>query len=118
MSRIREATAAREWWANVQRKAKVYFDLIKAAPSSKKNPPLDVTSAMVDLHDAQKAVQQLICPLEAETARGKILSSMRLLQIALADLLADNADESNRSYEKAAREYEEALKKMRSIGLT
>ncbi len=110
----REANAIREWWALVQRQAAVFIELIAGPPSKVEN--LNVTAKMVDLHDAQRAVQQISCPLEAEVIRGDILESMRMLQISLADLLANNPHESDRSYKSACDKYNRARDLMSRAG--
>jgi hypothetical protein len=107
-TKVREQTSSiRNWWANVQQEASIFFDLIQSPPSDRAN--LNVTGAMVDLHDAQRAVQKMICPLEAEGIRAYLLESMRMLQISLADLLAHDAEASDISFGKACGHYNQAL---------
>ncbi len=101
----RETQALRGWWWEVKDRAGIYFDLINEKPSQQQ---LDVSVTMVRLHDAQRAVQNINCPIEAEKVRWHILESMRLLQISLADLLADYPAKSDKSHAAALEKYNDA----------
>lgn len=109
----REAQAIRGWWWEVQDRAGIYFDLINTKPSQQS---LDISATMVRLHDAQRAVQNIICPIEAENVCPLIIESMRLMQISLADLLANYPAESDKSHKASLDKYNDARELMSMAG--
>ncbi|MCA9915191.1 MAG: hypothetical protein KC496_17675 [Anaerolineae bacterium] len=110
----RETQAIRGWWWEIKDCAGIYFELIANKPSQQ--PGRDISGDMVRLHDAQRAVQSIICPIEAENIRWYLLESMRQLQISLADMLADYPDESDKSHNNAHDKYKKACELLSMAG--